>query len=403
MLLVAVSGGIDSMCLAEKVRLEGGPFAIAHCNFGLRGEESDGDEAFVKAWADAHGIPCHIKRFETSAYAAQEGISIEMAARRLRYHWFGELCREHGYSGVAVAHNANDNAETLILNLLRGTGVRGILGMKADGFVPDPEFADVPLHRPLLGMTRADIEAFAAEHGLSWREDATNALNDYKRNKIRNLVFPVFREINPSFVETLNRDMERFAEALPEEVYPSEPSGATPLRPSHCPAGSGPLPLMRPRVATGSEGYTSSGRDVEHQNGTFGGRKGQTEGFEHENGTSGVREAEFEVKEELWDGAGEVKQPAGMLILDADKAGELVEGTWETGDWIRPLGAPGKKKLQDWFTDHHIPADEKPFVKLYKKADEPHHVVAIAGWCIDHSVRVTRSTRRILRISIKID
>jgi len=375
MLLVAVSGGIDSMCLAEKVRLEGGPFAIAHCNFGLRGEESDSDEAFVRHWADAHGIPCHVRRFETSAYAAQEGISIEMAARRLRYHWFGELCREHGYSGVAVAHNANDNAETLILNLLRGTGLKGITGMKAEGFIPDPEFADVPLYRPLLSLTREEIEAFAAENGLTWREDRTNASNDFKRNKIRNQVFPVFKEINPSFVQTLNSDMERFteqlSEALPTEVLPSKPSGATPLRPSHCPAGSGPLPFMKPRAATGFEDNTPSGR------------------------------AEYELTKEIWDGSQEVKQPAGVLILDADKAGELVEGTWETGDWIRPLGAPGKKKMQDWFTDHHIPADEKPFVRLYKRADDPHHVLAIAGWCIDHSVRVTQSTTRILRISAK--
>ena len=386
MLLVAVSGGIDSMCLAEKVRLEGGPFAIAHCNFHLRGKESDGDEAFVKAWADANGIPCHVRHFETSAYAAEHGISVEMAARRLRYHWFGELCRQHGYSGVAVAHNANDNAETLLLNLLRGTGIRGLLGMKAEGFIPDPEFSDIPLLRPLLGMTRADIEAFAAEHGLSWREDATNALNDFKRNKIRNLVFPVFREINPSFVQTLNRDMERFAEALPAEVLSSEPVATLGrIR------GRGPLPAgqwegRRGVAPEGSEDSTSAGRV-----------------FVHEKGSFGVREMEFEVKEEVWDGTKEVKQPAGMLILDADKAGELVEGSWETGDWIRPLGAPGKKKLQDWFTDHHIPADEKPFVRLYKRADDPHHVVAIAGWCIDHSVRVTQSTRRILRISAKND
>ena len=93
-----------------------------------------------------------------------------------------------------------------------------------------------------------------------------------------------------------------------------------------------------------------------------------------------------------------MKQPEGMLILDAEKAGELVEGSWETGDWIRPLGAPGKKKLQDWFTDHHIPVDEKPLIPLLKSAREPHHVLAIAGHCIDHSVRVTASTRRILRI-----
>ena len=352
MLLVAVSGGIDSICLAQKVRLEGGPFAMAHCNFGLRGAESDGDEAFVKEWAGRYGIPIHVKHFDTQAFASANGISVEMAARRLRYRWFGELCREHGYSGVAVAHNANDNAETLILNLLRGTGLKGITGMKAEGFIPDPEYADIPLHRPLLGMTRADIEAFAREQGLSWREDSTNAENDFKRNKLRNLVFPVFREINPSFIQTLNRNMERFAEALPAEVLSSEPSGRE---------------------------------------------------FVHENGGFGVREVEFEVKEEVWDGTKEVKQPAGMLILDADKAGELVEGSWETGDWIRPLGAPGKKKLQDWFTDHHIPADEKPFVRLYKRADDPHHVVAIAGWCIDHSVRVTQSTRRILRISAKND
>ena len=403
MLLVAVSGGIDSMCLAEKVRLEGGPFAIAHCNFGLRGEESDTDEAFVKAWADSHGIPCHVQRFETSACAAKEGISIEMAARRLRYHWFGQLCREHGYEGVAVAHNANDNAETLILNLLRGTGVRGLLGMKAEGFIPDPQFADVPLYRPLLGMTRADIEAFAAKHGLPWREDRTNALNNYKRNKIRNLVFPVFREINPRFVETLNKDMERFAEAFPAEVLSSDPMATL----GHV-RGRGPLPAgqwegRRGAAPEGSEDSTSAGKASVHENGTFGVRDGQLGGFVHENGTFGVRDAQFEVKEEVWDGTQPEKQPAGMLILDADKAGELVEGTWETGDWIRPLGAPGLKKLQDWFTDHHIPAGEKPFVKLFKKADEPHHVVAIAGWCIDHSVRVTSSTRRILRISIKND
>ena len=110
---------------------------------------------------------------------------------------------------------------------------------------------------------------------------------------------------------------------------------------------------------------------------------------------------DVDLVQEPWDGTESVKQPEGMLILDADKAGELVEGRWESGDWIRPLGAPGKKKMQDWFTDHHIPADEKPFVVLYKSARDPHHVLAVAGCCIDHSVRVTKSTRRIIRISIK--
>ena len=114
-------------------------------------------------------------------------------------------------------------------------------------------------------------------------------------------------------------------------------------------------------------------------------------------------ERKFVVSEEAWDGTKEVKQPAGMLILDKEKAGEWIEGRWETGDWIRPLGAPGKKKMQDWFTDHHIPADEKPFVPLLKSTRDPHHVLAVIPWCIDHSVRVTKSTRQILRISIKND
>lgn len=335
------------MCLAEKVRLEGGPFAIAHCNFGLRGAESDADEALVRAWASARGIPIHVKQFETQAFASARGISVEMAARRLRYHWFGQLCQEFGYSAVAVAHNANDNAETLILNLLRGTGLRGIVGMKASGFLPDPDFAHIPLLRPLLGQTREDIEAFAREHGLTWREDSSNASNDFKRNKIRNLVFPFFREINPSFVQTLNRDMERFAEEISAGVLSSEPFGD--------------LPLVPPTVKT----------------------------------------EEFEMTEEVWDGTQPVKQPEGVLILDADKAGAVVEGRWESGDWIRPLGAPGRKKMQDWFTDHHIPADEKPFVPLLKSEKDPHHVLAVIPYCIDHSVRVIKSTRQILRISTK--
>ena len=241
MLLLAVSGGIDSVCLTQKVRLEGGPFAIAHCNFGLRGAESDADEAFVRSLAASLGVTCHVKRFDTEAFASAEGISIEMAARRLRYHWFGELCREFGYRAVAVAHNANDNAETLMLNLLRGTGLRGITGMKAEGFLPDPDFADIPLLRPLLGMTREEIEAFAAEQGLSWREDSSNAANDFKRNKIRNLVFPVFREINPRFVETLNRDMERFREeCTPQGACPPPDKyrGRGPLETSSCEAGT---------------------------------------------------------------------------------------------------------------------------------------------------------------------
>ena len=393
MLLVAVSGGIDSMCLAEKVRLEGGPFAIAHCNFRLRGADSDADEALVRSWAASHGITCHVKHFDTQAFAASEGISIEMAARRLRYHWFGQLCREHGYSGVAVAHNANDNAETLILNLLRGTGLRGLIGMKASGFIPDPDFADIPLLRPLLGMTRDDIVAFAAENGLSWREDATNALNDYKRNKIRNLVFPIFKEINPSFVKVLNRNMQQFSEQL-KNLNPSLDQRV----------GRGVDPGVDP------EGTPGVSRGVDQVQGGYHQHQNTVDQVHHPLcvvGENGI----ISFSEELWDGTQPVRQAPGTLILDADKLSPeaceslLRDGTaskfigpWESGDWIKPLVAPGRKKMQDWFTDHHISADEKPFVPLLRDSADRHHILAVIPYCIDNSVRVTKKTRRILRV-----
>lgn len=382
MLLVAVSGGIDSMCLMEKVRQGGEPFAVAHCNFGLRGTESDADEALVRSRAAAIGAVCHVKRFDTAAFATENKISIEMAARRLRYHWFGELCREYGYSGVAVAHNANDNAETLILNLLRGTGLKGLTGMKAEGFIPDPEFSDIPLLRPLLGMTREDIEAFAAEYGITWREDHTNAQNEYKRNKIRNQVFPVFKEINPSFIQTLNNDMTVISELCDELNSKGIDLKKTVAARGHM-NGRGPLAGM----ADDKLAWHTTCQ-------TVGGTRGEApKVFKR------LIPFKFQIKEEIWDGTKDVKQPEGELIMDADKFdGELVFSSWETGDWIKPLGAPGKKKLQDWFTDHHIPADEKPFVQLLRSARDPHHILAIAGFCIDHSVRVTRNTKRIHRI-----
>ena len=202
-ILLAVSGGIDSMYLANRAPelFPGARFAVAHCNFRLRGEESDADESFVRAWCAERGWTCFVEHFDTAPYAAEHGLSIEMAARELRYAWFGQLCREQGFDAVAVAHNADDNAETLVLNLLRGTGTRGLRGMgDRDGIV-----------RPLLGTTRAEIRAWMQGHGCAWREDSTNADNALKRNRIRNEVFPAFAQINPSFVRTLGEDMTRFA------------------------------------------------------------------------------------------------------------------------------------------------------------------------------------------------
>ena len=214
--LLAVSGGIDSICLASLFlnSFSGRRFAVAHCNFHLRGEDSDSDEALVAAWCGRNGVRYHKADFDTEQYASSHNVSIEMAARELRYDWFASLCQDNGYYGVAVAHNANDNAETLILNLLRGTGLRGITGMQAESAVPVTrgDLAGVRLLRPMLSFSREQIEEYVAANSLEYHDDRTNAETVYKRNRIRHLVFPVFESLNPSFLTTFAREMNAFSE-----------------------------------------------------------------------------------------------------------------------------------------------------------------------------------------------
>lgn len=214
--LLAVSGGIDSICLASLFlnSSAGRRFAVAHCNFHLRGEDSDSDEALVAAWCGRNGVRYHKADFDTEQYASSHSVSIEMAARELRYDWFASLCRDNGYYGVAVAHNANDNAETLILNLLRGTGLRGITGMQVETVVPvtRDELSGVRLLRPMLSFSRKQIEEYVAAKSLEYHDDRTNAETVYKRNRIRHLVFPVFESLNPSFLTTFAREMNAFSE-----------------------------------------------------------------------------------------------------------------------------------------------------------------------------------------------
>ncbi len=214
--LLAVSGGIDSICLASLFlnSSAGRRFAVAHCNFHLRGEDSDSDEALVAAWCGRNGVRYHKADFDTEQYASANNISIEMAARELRYDWFASLCRDNRYYGVAVAHNANDNAETLILNLLRGTGLRGVTGMQVETVVPvtRDELSGVRLLRPMLSFSRKQIEEYVAANSLEYHDDRTNAETVYKRNRIRHLVFPVFESLNPSFLTTFAREMNAFSE-----------------------------------------------------------------------------------------------------------------------------------------------------------------------------------------------
>jgi tRNA(Ile)-lysidine synthase len=203
-LLIAVSGGIDSVVLAHLATWIGFDFAICHCNFQLRGEESDGDEAFVNSLAKDLGVPFFTTKFDTEAYANQHKLSIQVAARDLRYDWFYKLLKEHSYEYVLTAHNTNDNLETFLINLTRGTGLEGLTG------IPPINEKSV---RPLLNFSRDDITMFAIKNGIVWREDRSNATIKYVRNKVRHKILPVLKEINPHLLETFKDTLEHLNES----------------------------------------------------------------------------------------------------------------------------------------------------------------------------------------------
>ena len=200
--ILALSGGIDSMVLADLLLKSKVQFVAAHCNFNLRGEESDGDEQLVREFTEKNGIQCFVRHFDTEQYAIEKGISIEMAARDLRYAWFEELRQQLGYDKIAVAHHADDQAETFFINLLRGAGLRGLKGMLPQNGV---------IIRPLLWASREQIHQYAVENKILWREDHTNAESVYLRNKIRNKLLPVFDELQSEARQGLYKSLEHLA------------------------------------------------------------------------------------------------------------------------------------------------------------------------------------------------
>lgn len=198
-IVVGVSGGMDSMVLLHLLKHSAVTIAVAHCNFGLRGAESDGDEAFVANFCNDHAIAFHSIKFDTTQYASEHGISIEMAARDLRYTWFEELANKLGFEYIAIAHNLNDSVETFFLNLTRGSGIKGLTGISP---------INGKIIRPLINASRDQIEEYAKKHGISWRTDATNLTDIYRRNFVRLNILPLFIELNPSFLATMQGNFE---------------------------------------------------------------------------------------------------------------------------------------------------------------------------------------------------
>ena len=203
-LLIAVSGGVDSVVLTHlcsKLKLN---IALAHCNFNLRGEESDYDEAFVLNLGDQLDLEVFIEKFDTQEYAESNKLSIQMAARALRYSWFNELAKQLKFDYILTAHHADDNLETFLINLSRGTGLEGLVGI--------PKI-NKKIVRPLLSFSREDIEIYARSNNIEWKEDSSNASSKYLRNALRHDVVPKLKSLNTSFLQNFNTSQEYLNEA----------------------------------------------------------------------------------------------------------------------------------------------------------------------------------------------
>ena len=199
-LLVAVSGGVDSMVLLDLLMKGGFDVGVAHCNFQLRGNDSEQDQQFVEQYATKHDLPYFKKSFDTAKTASGQQISIQMAARELRYEWFFALLSQHAFDYLLTAHHLNDSAETMLINLTRGSSIHGLKGI---------DFKNDRVRRPLLSFSKKELRGYAEERGIWWREDSSNQEDKYVRNAIRHRVIPELQELNPSFLKQIEQLSEK--------------------------------------------------------------------------------------------------------------------------------------------------------------------------------------------------
>lgn len=412
-ILVGVSGGMDSMCMANLFLNTTVPctYRIAHVNFSLRGSESDQDEAMVREWCRKHGIPFYTTKVNALEFAQEQSISTQMAARDLRYGWFFSLMEEHSMDFLAISHNLNDSVETLMINLLRGTGLRGLAGIRR---------SNGPIIRPLLSVTRNDISKYVASHNVPFREDHTNRESHYHRNRIRNEVFPHFEIINPSFLQTISTSMARFSEIsdLLEDLYNSRKGTLYRM-------ADGVLHIdIKALKAEKSlnwwlfkilDGYGFNDAQIVQIAEALKGQSGKTF-FSPSHLLIRDRQYlkvypgnqnydDFKVSIKVFTkplGFNPKKAPEGTLYVDGRRLKfPLKCRRWKSADRFRPFGMKGFKKLSDFFIDLKLDVEEKKrqivVTTLDKKGEE--QIVCIVGKRIDDRWKVTAATKQIVSIT----
>ena len=406
--LVALSGGADSVALLRVLTELGYLCECAHCNFHLRGEESDRDEQFVCSLCQEHQIPLHVKHFETESYAKEKQISIEMAARELRYAWFEELRKETKANVIAVAHHRDDSVETFLLNLIRGTGINGLKGIQAkNGHIV----------RPLLETSRENILNYLDHLQQNYVTDSTNLQDEYMRNKIRLNLLPMMKEMNPSIMESIQDTAEKLAEAaniynqnrkeiLETSIQTTSDGYMLPIRTIL--EDTAPQSLLHEWLSP--VGFNSSQIKDIHQS-----LKNEQSGkLFISNKWELLRDRNFLIlqpkqKEENIpeiiietievDNDFILLKDKNIACLDADKVALPLEiRKWKKGDKFFPFGMKGQKKVSDYLTDKKFSLFQKE--KQYVACSEG-KIVWLIGERTDERFKITERTQRALILKIQ--
>jgi len=420
--LLTVSGGKDSVLMAHLFKLSGCDFGIAHCNFNLRGQESQRDEAFVRMLALQLEVPFYVVHFETKAYAEEHKISTQMAARELRYTWFEKLRVQEDYQLIAVAHHQNDAVETVLLNLTRGTGIAGL-----HGILPRRGF----LIRPMLCLSSEEIEEAIVLNHLSYVEDSSNASDKYARNKIRQKVIPQLKAINPNLEETFEDNIRRFAETemvlqqrvlqVQKEICKTE--GATVLVDLESIGNLVPQRLLFFEILK-TYHFTEKVTDdilqsLDHQSGrsfySISHRatldRGKLMITEHTGAM--VQEAVLihphdqkavmanQVIEITYTDNINFEKEKFKAFADAGKLiYPLILRKWEYGDRFMPLGMKTLKKISDFFIDEKVPLPLKDQVPVLVNGNG--ELIWIAGMRQDNRYKLTTATKKVAIFELKI-
>ena len=419
-ILVAVSGGVDSVVLLDllcKMEVECG---VAHCNFHLRDEESDGDFDFVKNLADQRGLAFYSKDFDTKKYAAENKVSIEMAARDLRYNWFEQIRNNFQYKYIAVGHHADDVAETILINLARGTGIHGLSGIK-------PKLGNIV--RPLLPFTRKQLFEYSEDNSLNFREDSTNAETDFVRNKIRHQIMPVLEEINPAIRNTMTENVRRFREVeqIYNEVIEKNRGELILNKGKDLLISIAKLEKLKAPVSHLFEILSPFGfhhRDVKNIADAIKGISGKlfyssthqvlrdreflilseiSENDKQEYSISeevSVLDSPFSMKLSFQDRTSSFRFPRDLKIacFDANKLKfPLKLRKWQEGDAFRPIGMKGNKKLSDFFIDQKFSIQEKENTWLLCSGSK---IIWVVGHRMDDRVKIIDETTKIYRLEL---